>query len=61
VSVERPVRLVVQLPALEDNEPGVNTLPPQRLDVLPRDASGVNGRVRDPKLWIVCHSFVTLD
>ena len=49
VPVERPVRLGMQPPALEDDEPRVDPLPPQRLDVLPRDAGDVDGRVRDPK------------
>ena len=58
--VERPVGLVVQLPALEDDEPRVDPLAPQRLDVLPRDPRDVHGAVRHPQpLWKVRHAFVT--
>ena len=60
VTVERPVGLVVQLPALEDNEPSVHTFPPQRLHVLPRDPGSVDGRVRDPQLWTIRHRFMTV-
>ena len=47
--VERPVRLGVERVALEDDEPRVDALPPERLHVLPRDAGGVDGAVGDPK------------
>src|SRR5581483_10208940 len=67
VPVERPVRLVVEPAALEDDEPRVDALAPQRLDVLPRDAGDVDRAVRDAQrprrgrrlLWIVRHAFVT--
>ena len=49
VPVERPVGLRVQAPALEDDEPCVDALPSQRLDVLPRDAGDVDRRVRHPQ------------
>jgi hypothetical protein len=52
---------VVQLPPLEDDEPGVNAFPPQRLHVLPRNPGDVDGRVRHAQLWNVCHSSDTLD
>ena len=47
--LERPIRLVVQPPPLEDDEPSVDPLPPQRLHVLPRNPRDVHGRVRHPK------------
>ena len=37
------------LPAVEDDEPCVDPLTPQRLHVLPRDAGDVDRAVRDPK------------
>ena len=46
--VERPVGLVVELPALEDDEPRVDPLAPQCLHVLPRDPGDVDRAVRDP-------------
>ena len=50
----------MQLPALEDDEPRVDPLPPQRLHVLPRNPGDVDRAVRDPKpLWIVRHGFVS--
>src|SRR6187549_3109224 len=45
-ALERPVRLGVELVALEDDEPCVDALPPQCLHVLPRDAGGVHRAVR---------------
>ena len=47
VPVERPVGFVVQLPSLEDDEPSVDPLTPQRLHVLPGNAGDVDGTVRD--------------
>jgi hypothetical protein len=50
----------MERPALEDDEPRVNPLAPQRLHVLPRDAGRVDRSVGNPKLWNVRHSFDTL-
>ena len=47
--VERPVGLGVELPAVEDDEPGVDPLPTLRLDVLPGDAGDVHRGMRDAK------------
>jgi hypothetical protein len=47
VPVERLVRLRMELVTLEDDEPGVDPLPPEREHVLPRDPGGVDGAVRD--------------
>ena len=60
-AIERPVGLVVQLPALEDDEPCVDALAPQRLHVLPGDPRDVHGAVRDPQaLWTNCFAHVDL-
>ena len=60
-TVERPVGLVVQLPALEDDEPRVDTLPPQRLNVLPGNPGDVHGTVRHAQpLWTSCFAHVDL-
>ena len=47
VAFERPVRLRVHAVALEDDERGVDTAPPQRLDVRPGHAGRVHGAVDD--------------
>ena len=47
VPVERLVRLGVELVALEDDEPRVDALAPEREHVLPRDAGGVDRAVGD--------------
>ena len=47
VPVERLVGLGVELVALEDDEPRVDPLAPQREHVLPRDAGGVDRAVGD--------------
>ena len=60
VPVERPVGLGVQLAALEDDEPRVDALPPQRLHVLPRNPGDVDRAVRDPQLWTIRHRFRTV-
>ena len=44
---ERPIRLRVEPPALEDHEPRLDTFAPQRLHVLPRNPRHVDGAVRD--------------
>jgi hypothetical protein len=56
---------VVQLPTLEDDQPSVDSLAPERLNVLPGDARDVDRSVRDPqlsnlRLWNVRHSFDTV-
>ena len=45
VPVERPVGLGVQLRAVEDDEPGVDAAPPERLNVRPRDPGHVDRAV----------------
>ena len=48
-AVERPVRLRVPQLAVEDDEPRVDVLAPQREHVLPRDPGEVDRAVRDPQ------------
>src|SRR5205085_1355280 len=54
--IEAPVRLVVERPALEDDEPRVDPLAPKRLHVLPRDPGDVHRTMRDPKRHVLTPS-----
>src|SRR5439155_15827404 len=58
-AVERPVGFGVKLVALEDDERRVDSLASEGLDLLPRDAGGVDRAVDDaerPGLSILCHA-----
>ena len=56
VELERAVGLRVELVAVEDDERRLDPAPPERLDVRPRDARGVDGAMDDAERSLRAHS-----